>query len=120
MTNKNKSNAFEFDLVLSSVLSFVKCKIPQKHIDALRIIHQVDSELNATSLITLISGSLYCSTSTSWNILRSLNKHGFIVCGTKDDKGKLVRLTNFGIVVIGGVFDDKKVLSKNHRRIFAS
>ena len=102
MTNKNKPNGIEYNVVLSSVLSFVKCKIPKRHSEVLRIIYQVEGESNATSLITLISGSLECSTSTSWNMLRALNKQGLIECGTKENKGKRVVLTTLGKIVIGG------------------
>src|SRR3989344_3827852 len=115
MTNKNKSNGIEYNVVLSSVLSFVKCKIPKKQSEVLRIIHRVEGESNATSLITLISGSLECSTSTSWNMLRALNKQGLIECGTAETKGKLVRLTQFGKIVIGGEENGKKELPKNGR-----
>lgn len=102
MINKNKNKSIEINFVLTSVLSLVKKKIPKKHSEALRIIYQVEGLNNATNLITLISGSLECSSSTSWNILRALNKQGLISCGTKDEKGKPVTLTKLGKIITEG------------------
>ena len=116
MKQKSKSNEIEINVVFASLLSFVKCKISKKQLDVLKIIDSVDQENNATRLITLISGSLECSTSTSWNMLRSLNKFGLIECGTKENKGKLVRLTQFGRIVIGGE-NVKKEMSYVSRKL---
>ena len=108
MIKKSKPNGIEINVVFASLLSFVKCKIPRKQSEVLRIIDSVEEESNATRLITLISGSLECSTSTSWNMLRALNKFGLIECGNKENKGKLVKLTQLGKIVVGG----EKLLSK--------
>jgi DNA-binding MarR family transcriptional regulator len=100
---KTKTNNLNFNasIIAASLRRLAISRLNKKQRLALEIIKENGFDSNATRLIEFLATRLQCSSSTVWNVLRSLAKHGLIKCGTKENKGIKLSLTKLGEFLTG-------------------
>jgi len=83
--------------LVESLKTLAEERLTQKQKFILLFLASLETKVNVTQLVGVLTEELDCSASAVWNNLKSLKRAGLVSFGSKNSKGKLVRLTKVGM-----------------------